>query len=113
MNECNIKTSMNLDILSNEQKFAYEKYIQGCNLFITGPGGTGKTKLIQYFVEFSKNRGDKLQVCAMTGCASILLSCNARTLHSWSGIKLAKGSRQKIIDSVINNRNSVKNWKKM
>lgn len=112
MNECNIKTSMNLDILSNEQKFAYEKYIQGSNLFITGPGGTGKTKLIQYFVEFSKNRGDKLQVCAMTGCASILLSCNARTLHSWSGIKLAKGSRQKIIDSVINNRNSVKNWKK-
>lgn len=111
-NACNINSNINVDILSDEQKFAYEKYTQGNNLFITGPGGTGKTKLIQYFVDFSKIKGDKLQVCAMTGCASILLNCNARTLHSWSGIKLAKGPRQKIIDSVINNRNSVKNWKK-
>ena len=95
MNECNIKTSMNLDILSNEQKFAYEKYIQGCNLFNTGPGGTGKTKLIQYFVEFSKNRGDKLQVCAMTGCASILLSCNAENIAFVEWYKISKRVKTK------------------
>jgi ATP-dependent DNA helicase PIF1 len=99
-------------ILSKEQLLAYDKYKQGGNLFITGPGGSGKTKLIQYFVHYSKIKDQKLQVCALTGCASILLNCNARTLHSWSGIKLAKGAKNKIIESVASNRNAVRNWKK-
>ena len=60
---------------------------------------------------YSKIKDQKLQVCALTGCASILLNCNARTLHSWSGIKLAKGTKESIIDKVISNRNAKRNWK--
>ena len=73
------KFSSRLDtnILSEEQKKAYEKYKVGDNIFLTGPGGTGKTKLIQYFVEYSKYYEERYQVCAMTGCASLLLQCNA------------------------------------
>ena len=33
---------LNTSILSEEQKIAYEKYKQGENIFLTGPGGTGK-----------------------------------------------------------------------
>jgi len=32
--------------LSKEQELVFEKYINGENLFITGVGGTGKTKII-------------------------------------------------------------------
>lgn len=103
---------MDTSILSDEQLIAYNKFKQGENVFLTGPGGTGKTKLIQYFVYYAKNRGDKLQVCAMTGCAAILLNCGARTLHSWSGIKLARGDKHKVIESVIKNKNAMRNWKK-
>lgn len=103
---------LNTSILSEEQHIAYEKFKNGENIFLTGPGGTGKTKLIQYFVYYSKNKGDKIQVCAMTGCAAILLNCGARTLHSWSGIKIAKGEKQKVVENVIKNRNAVRNWKK-
>jgi ATP-dependent DNA helicase PIF1 len=100
-----------LDELSPEQRIAYDKYISGENLFITGPGGTGKTKLIQYFLQYATASNQKISVCAMTGCAAILLNCNARTIHSWSGIKLAKGDPSKIVTSVLSNRNCVKSWK--
>ena len=101
-----------MDTLSPEQRNAYLKYVQGSNLFITGPGGTGKSKLISYFVEHTKSINKKVQVCAMTGCAAVLLNCNARTLHSWSGIKLAKGTIDEVVSSVIRNKNATKVWKK-
>ena len=112
----NAVSSKNIDeldttILSTEQKIAYDLYKQGKNIFLTGPGGTGKTKLIQYFIQYSQSKNQKFQVCALTGCAAILLNCNARTIHSWSGIKLAKGTKESIIDKVISNRNAKRNWK--
>jgi ATP-dependent DNA helicase PIF1 len=99
------------DTLSPEQNFAFEKFKRNENLFITGPGGTGKTKLIKHLVADTKLTGRKLQVCALTGCAAVLLNCNARTIHSWSGIRLAKGDRDKIVESTIKNRRSVQAWK--
>jgi ATP-dependent DNA helicase PIF1 len=98
--------------LSREQKFALQKFKQGENMFITGAGGTGKTRLIHYLVEFAYSHRKKVQVCALTGCAAVLLGCNAKTIHSWSGIKLARGEMAKIIESVCRNRKAVSNWKR-
>uniref|UniRef100_A0A6C0DNN2 AAA+ ATPase domain-containing protein n=1 Tax=viral metagenome TaxID=1070528 RepID=A0A6C0DNN2_9ZZZZ len=109
-----IKARMEKDIeLSKEQQYAYYKFMNGENLFITGPGGTGKTRLIKKLVENAKKNEKNVSVCAMTGCAAILLNCNARTLHSWSGIKLAKGTKQSVINSVLKNKRIVKIWKKV
>jgi len=76
-------------IFSTEQQEAYDLYVKGHNLFLTGPGGTGKSKWIQTVAQ-SKPR---IQVCAMTGCAAILLECNAKTVHSWAGIGLGDASK--------------------
>ena len=81
------------------------------NLFITGAGGTGKTKLIQSLVADASARNAKIQVCALTGCAAILLNCGARTIHSWSGIRLGKGPKGTIIQSILRNKRLVKTWK--
>ncbi len=102
-----------VDGLSPDQQTAYLQYIQGENLFITGPGGTGKSKLISDLIQYTNSTNKKVQVCAMTGCAAVLLNCNARTLHSWSGIKLAKGTIDDVVSSVIRNKNATKVWKKV
>lgn len=99
--------------LSPEQKFIFDKYKEGKNIFITGPGGSGKTLLIQTIETHGKNEGKNIQVCAMTGCAAILLQCGAKTLHSWAGIGLAKGSIKETIDRVIKSRHRRKNWNKV
>lgn len=97
--------------LSPEQRAAYTKFVRGKNLFITGPGGTGKTKLIHHFTDYATSNNIPYQVCAMTGCAAILLGCKARTLHSWSGIKLAKGQKDAVIESVLKNKRVCKSIK--
>ena len=98
-------------MLSPEQQYAFEKFKQGENLFITGPGGTGKTKLIEHFVEYSKMAGKKTQVCALTGCAAILLGKSAKTIHSWSGIKLARGNIETVVQNVLKSRFAQREWK--
>ncbi len=95
-------------LLSEEQQIALDKFKRGENLFITGPGGTGKTFLIK---ELINNCSKKIQVCALTGCAAILLQCNARTIHSWSGIKLANGDIEDIVESIVNNKYQRKTWR--
>lgn len=101
----------NYNQLSLEQRYAFEKFRQGENIFITGPGGTGKSKLIQFMKEWASMHHLNLTVCAMTGCAAVILNCGARTIHSWSGIRLAKGDISKIIASVLRNRNACKTWR--
>ena len=103
-----IKTTQQLSI---EQECALQQFENRDNLFVTGEGGTGKTLLIQYLVRCAKLHGRKIQVCALTGCASLLLECNAKTIHSWSGIRLGKGDVDDIVGSVIYNHAARNSWR--
>jgi ATP-dependent DNA helicase PIF1 len=96
---------------SEEQQIAFDKYIQGQNIFITGPGGTGKSALIKHLKQDADIRGKHIQVCALTGCAAVLLECKAKTLHSWSGIGLGKGPIEQLIKKVQKNKHSKALWK--
>ena len=97
--------------LSKDQQIVFEKYKNGENIFITGVGGTGKTRLIQHISEDAKKEIKAFQVCAMTGCAAVLLNCNANTIHSWAGIGLARGSIKEVVQRVTKSKFRKKNWK--
>lgn len=104
---------MDLSTLSKEQKYALDLFKRGENVFLSGPGGTGKTKLIECFVQHCVQYNIKHQVCALTGCATILLPkmCNARTIHSWSGIRLCKGENAKIVENALKYKKNKSNWR--
>jgi len=99
--------------LSLEQEQALCVFNEGRNMFLTGSGGTGKTALIKKMVELCKTNGKKIQVCALTGCAAVLLNCQAKTVHSWAGIGLANGPADLIVRRVATNKYKAAAWKKI
>lgn len=58
------------------QQLAYDAMISGENVFLTGEAGTGKSYIIQKFVE---KKGKDVLVCAPTGVAAI--NVGGVTLH--------------------------------
>lgn len=98
---------MRRDELTIEQEYALQLFEDGKNMLLTGPGGTGKSCLIRKMIEVS----EQVQVCAMTGCAALLVGCGATTLHSWSGIKMARGLPCEIITNIRNNKKTTAKWR--
>ena len=96
---------------SKEQKILFDKYIRGNNIFITGPGGSGKSALIKMINEHAYKRFKDIQVTAMTGCASVLLNCKAKTLHSWAGIGLGNGTTEQLVSKIKKNKFAKTLWK--
>ncbi len=80
--------------LNKGQQAALEQILLGNSVFLTGPGGTGKSFLIQHIVREFELRGKKAAVTALTGCAALLLGKHAKTIHSWAGIGLGKEKAQ-------------------
>ena len=79
-------SSINLKPLDIKQLKIIESFINGDNIFMSGPAGTGKSYLIKIIKDLCNKHNKNCQVAALTGCAALLLECNAKTLHSWSGI---------------------------
>ena len=64
------------DNLTEEQKLAYEKIINGENVCIIGKGGSGKSHIISLIMD------EETLLLAPTGMAALNLGGGARTIHS-------------------------------
>lgn len=95
-----------------EQRDVINAVLAGKSVFVTGPGGTGKSFLLEALVKEFQKTGRKIAVTAMTGCAAHLLGQKAKTLHSWAGIGLGRGSLQSILNGIVMNGRRKKNWTK-
>jgi ATP-dependent DNA helicase PIF1 len=133
LNKFNNKNSNNsesdvinkLDTLTNEQLSVINLLLQDENVFLTGGGGVGKSYLLSaIYTEFpglkhklskkknpeSVSKLPRIQMCALTGCAALLLGHKAKTLHSWAGIGLGKESVSELYVKISRNRKAKKNW---
>jgi len=97
--------------LSLEQQIAFDKYVAGHNIFITGPGGSGKSALIRQIYKHGYSNSKKIYVTALTGCAAVLLNCQAKTIHSWAGIGLGNQSIEELVKKIKKNKFSKELWK--
>ena len=69
--------------LNTKQNYAYSLMAQGKNIFLTGPGGVGKTALIKLYNKvYTKTK--TIAVTSTTGTSALLI--NGTTIHSYLGI---------------------------
>lgn len=66
------------------QKTALEILKLGHNVFLTGAAGSGKTYLLNQYINYLKSKGVGAAVTASTGIAATHM--NGITIHSWSGM---------------------------
>jgi len=68
--------------MTQEQAFSIMK--TGVNIYLTGSAGSGKTYLLNKYIEYLKNHEIHVAVTASTGIAATHM--NGMTIHGWSGI---------------------------
>ncbi|MEK7541035.1 MAG: PIF1 family DEAD/DEAH box helicase [Patescibacteria group bacterium] len=78
-----------------DQQEALNILKMGCNVFLTGPPGSGKTFLLNKYIDYLKQLHKTVAVTASTGIAATHM--NGITLHSWSGL----GIRDRVTDKDI------------
>jgi ATP-dependent DNA helicase PIF1 len=97
--------------LNSGQQVAYDAILAGKSIFLTGPGGTGKSFLINtLYTAVPERTGKKIALTALTGCASLLLHPKAKTIHSWAGIGLGRDPVPLLIANAKKSRKARSNW---
>ena len=94
--------------MNQGQTAAFEAIQSGKSIFLTGPGGTGKSYLIGKMFDSSRSTA----LTAMTGCAALLLHPKAKTLHSWAGIGLGTDVVPLLVSKIKKSRKAVMRWMK-
>lgn len=73
---------------SEDQQAALEIMKNGDNVFLTGKAGTGKTAVLNAFLEWAQDEGKNIIACAPTGAAAQRIeTITAYTVHRAFGLK--------------------------
>ena len=91
------------------QTQAFKILKSGANVFLTGSAGTGKTFLLNKFIQYLKDEKIKVGITASTGIASTHIG--GITIHSWSGIGIANSINDPKIKKFLKGKNP--KWKEI
>jgi len=99
--------------LTLKQQCALVSLKSGRSVFLTGPGGSGKSFLLKHFIEWYKNECEnenlKIYVTSTTGLSSTLI--DGMTLHRYAGIGLGEGEIDEMLKKINKMPHIKKRWK--
>ena len=95
--------------MNTAQQAAFDAIESGKSIFLTGPGGTGKSYMLN---ELWKRSSKEISLTAMTGCAALLLNSKAKTLHSWAGVGLGTDVVPLLVSKIRKSRRAALRWLK-
>jgi ATP-dependent DNA helicase PIF1 len=78
----------------------------GANVFLTGPPGSGKTFVLNEFIEEAEQNGKSVAITASTGMAASHIG--GVTIHSWSGLGISEMITKDDLRKAKNNNRLVK-----
>lgn len=81
----------------------------GKNVFLTGAPGSGKTYLLNKYIDYLKEHNVKVAVTASTGIAATHLQ--GVTIHSWSGIGIKDSLNEQDLEKIETSRSIKRNYK--
>ena len=98
--------------LNTKQKDAFQSMKYGKNIFLTGPGGSGKSFLLKYFIEYYKNEIETedsiLYVTSTTGLSASLI--DGVTINHYAGIGLGDKDVDYYYKKIIKMKSLRKRW---
>lgn len=94
---CDLGAFIYTDAMNQDQ--AYTLLTLGINVFLTGAAGSGKTYLINRFIDFCHAHALPLAITASTGIAATHIG--GMTLHSWSGMGIRDDLSDDDIEDLI------------
>lgn len=95
-----------MSLLNNKQQLAVEQTINGENILITGPAGTGKSYTIKHIIELLNANSKKIGLTATTGTAAFIIG--GQTIHSFMGLGIGDLSIAEIFIKIKNRSNIYK-----
>ncbi len=90
------------------QEEALEILKHGHNVYLTGAAGSGKTYLLNKYIQYLKAKGVNVGVTASTGIAATHME--GITIHSWAGIGLLRTASDKEIQAIVENKRIAKRF---
>ncbi len=82
----------------------------GKNVFLTGPAGSGKTHVVNAYVQYLKSHAVDVAVTASTGIAATHIG--GMTIHSWSGLGIRSTLTDYEIDDLMQKQYLYKRFEK-
>ncbi len=92
-----------------QQDEAFDLLKMGKNVFLTGAAGSGKTYLLNRYINYLKDNSVSVAVTASTGIAATHLQ--GTTIHSWSGMGIRESISDKDLEKLLTTPRVKKNYK--
>jgi ATP-dependent DNA helicase PIF1 len=102
--------------LDDQQQRAVNLVLNGQNVFLTGGGGTGKSRVLEYIIDIFKEKYKEnlktfVGITSTTGSSALLIG--GTTIHSFSGLGVNREEEEQYIQKISKRRYIIKRFKNL